>query len=105
MSFIPKSQKSKSAIQQKKITKQFEKMKQILFDPQQLLLFEMIPKPVVSDYDTRDQFKIEKIKASTEKKTIKIPEICLNLKDKSSEVNQRLLNLLEKDSKSGKLTF
>ena len=84
---------------------EIEKMKQILFDPQQLLLFEMIPKPVVSDYDTRDQFKIEKIKASTEKKTIKIPEICLNLKDKSSEVNQRLLNLLEKDSKSGKLTF
>ena len=37
------------------------RMKQILFDPQQLLLFEMIPKPVVSDYDTRDQFKIVKI--------------------------------------------
>ena len=79
-----------------------EKMKQILFDPQQLLLFEMIPKPIISDYENRNQFKIEKIKASTEKKKMKISNILENLKDKYSLVNQRLLNLLEKD-KNGKI--
>lgn len=86
--------------------KEFEKLKSIILSPEQLNLFSMLSKPMIylekeMEASNRSSFLLSEIMNSKKKDHGKMVEYYSLLKSKAtiSEIDQRLLNLLEENIK------